>query len=214
MDWSSPSDQYPVRASNQGQKGIYMGAAVRELSPPERANLLPWFAVVIKPQHERAVQEGLQQKGLESFLPMYRATRRWSDRLKHLQLPLFPGYVFCRFETNGKVPVLRTPGVRSIVSCGTKILAVPEEEIDRVRLIASSGSAMEPWPFLKTGQRVRVCDGPLLGLEGIVAQVRNTTRVVVGMELLQRSVAVQLNRDQIEPVRSALHSAQALSPRG
>ena len=173
---------------------------VRELFPSESADPLPWFAVVIKPQHERAVQEGLHQKGLESFLPLYRATRRWSDRLKHLQLPLFPGYVFCRFERSGKVPVLRTPGVRSIVSCGTEMLAVPEEEIDRVRLMASSGAAVEPWPFLKTGQRVRVCDGPLAGLEGILAEVRNATRVVVGLDLLQRSVAVQLNRDQILPV--------------
>jgi len=178
-----------------------MGLTERELCPKSEipAFPLPWFAVVIKPQHERAVQEGLQLKGMESFLPTYLTTRRWSDRVKRLQLPLFPGYVFCRFERSERVPVLRTPGVRSIVSFGAEIVPVPEEEIDRIRLIVSSGAAVEPWPFLKIGQRVRVHTGALAGMEGILAEDRNVTRVVVSMEFLQRSVAVMLNRDQIQP---------------
>src|ERR1035441_6663225 len=105
--------------------------------PP--ANPLPWFAVVIKPQHERAVQDGLCQKGLESFLPTYCAARRWSDRVKRLQLPLFPGYVFCRFEYGQRLPVLRTPGVRSIVSFGPEIIPVPNDDIDRIRRMVISG---------------------------------------------------------------------------
>ena len=179
-----------------------MTVTERELCPTEArpADTLPWFALVIKPQHERAVHEGLQQKGMESFLPTYRATRRWSDRLKKLDLPLFQGYVFCRLERRNRVPVLQTPGVRSIVSFGSEMTPVPEEEIERVRQLVSSGAALEPWPFLKTGQRVRVMAGPLLGLEGILSEMRNTTRVVVGVDMLQRSVAVQLDREQIRPV--------------
>ena len=178
-----------------------MGPTERELCPDETSTADPllWFAVVSKPQFERAVEQAVHQKGLECFLPMYCAARRWSDRVKRLQLPLFPGYVFCRLRRSSRVPVLRIPGVRSIVSFGAEPLAVPEQEIERVRLMASSGAAIEPWPFLKVGQRVRVQDGPLFGLEGILAETRTATRVVVGLEILQRSVAVQLNRNQIRP---------------
>ena len=178
-----------------------MGPTVRELCPAQAdpADSLPWFAVVIKPQHERTAYEGLRQRGMESFLPTYRATRRWSDRLKQLEVPLFPGYVFCRFEKTRKVPVLRTPGVRAIVSSGSEMLPIPGPEIDRVRQMVAGSAGVEPWPFLKTGQKVRVCDGPLVGLEGILSELRNAAYVVVGIDLLQRSVAVQLSRAQIRP---------------
>jgi transcription antitermination factor NusG len=186
-----------------------MGLTERELCPNGRndlaavlppANPLPWFAVVIKPRHERAVLDGLSQKGLESFLPQYWAARAWSDRVKRLQLPLFPGYVFCRFEYGRRLPVLRTPGVRSIVSFGAEAIPVRDEDIERIRRMVTSGCSVEPWPFLKDGQRVRVADGPLTGLEGTLTGFRGTWRVVVGLDLLQRSVAVQLARDQITPL--------------
>jgi transcription antitermination factor NusG len=152
---------------------------------------------MIRPQHERAVYDGLVQKGLDTFLPLYTATRRWSDRVKRLEAPLFPGYVFCRFDSQARTPVLRTPGVRSIVSFGGELIAVPDDEIERVQRILESGTGVEPWPFLKTGQHVRVERGPLAGLEGILAEVRDTWRVVVNLELLQRSIAVQLDRSSI-----------------
>jgi transcription antitermination factor NusG len=167
------------------------------LTPPHP---LPWLAVVVKPRHERAVQDGLIQKGLESFLPQYWAARAWSDRVKRLELPLFPGYLFCRFEYGRRLPVLRTPGVRSIVSFGPEAIPVPDEDIQRIRWMVTSGCSIEPWPFLKDGQRVRVADGPLTGLEGTLTGFRGTWRVVVGLDLLQRSVAVQFARDQITPL--------------
>jgi transcription antitermination factor NusG len=160
----------------------------------------PWYALVIKPQHERVAQAGLSCKGLESLLPLYWTTRHWSDRAKRLELPLFPGYLFCRFRPDLRGGVLRTPGVRSIISFGSEMIPVPEAEIEQVRRMMTSGSAIEPWPFLKVGQRVRVQVGPLAGLDGILVEVRNTCRVVVGMEMLQRSVAVQLDRDQVRPL--------------
>lgn len=161
------------------------------------AGALSWFAVISKPQHERVVHDGLTQKGLESFLPTYLASRRWSDRVKRLALPLFPGYVFCRFEVDQYVPVVRTPGVRSVVSFGADIPSIPDHDIERIRLMTASGLAVDPWPYLQNGQRVRVNDGPLMGLEGILAESRGTWRVVVNLELLQRSVAVQFAREQI-----------------
>ena len=187
----------------------YLGLTVRELclNPRESdspafllANRLPWFALTVKPQHERTVHEGLTAKGMESFLPTSWSTRRWSDREKRLQVPLFPGYVFCRLEPAGRVPVLRTPGVRSIVSFGSEMIPVPEPEIEQIRRMLASGSAAEPWPFLKAGQRVFVHDGPMAGMEGILVEARNTCRVVVGIELLQRSVAVQLDRHHVTPL--------------
>jgi transcription antitermination factor NusG len=159
-----------------------------------------WYAVTIKPQHERVVQDGLLQKGLENFLPLYWSVRKWSDRSKKLQLPLFPGYIFCRLDPSRRVPVLQTPGVRSIVSFGTEIIPIPDEELGRVQQMIASGVAVEPWPYLRDGQRVRVEHGPLAGLEGTLSEVRNTWRVVVGLDLLQRSVAVQLDRSQITPI--------------
>jgi transcription antitermination factor NusG len=186
-----------------------MGLTERELWPngqkdpmeePPATNPLPWFAVTSKPQHERAVRDGLVQKGLESFLPLYWTTRRWSDRTKRLQLPLFPGYVFCRVESARRLPVLQTPGVRSLVSFGTEMIPIPEVEVQRIQRMVESGCLIEPWPYLHAGQRVRVDHGPLTGLEGTLSEVRNTWRVVVGLELLQRSVAVQLDRTQITPL--------------
>jgi transcription antitermination factor NusG len=166
----------------------------------ESTSQLPWFAVVVKPQHERSVQEGLLQKNVESFLPTYWASRRWSDRVKRIQLPLFPGYVFCRFDYALRQPVVCTPGVRSIISFGAQAIAVPNEEISAIRRMVASGYFIEPWPFLKEGQRVRVNEGPLVGLEGTLTELRGASRVVVGLELLQRSVAVQMARDQVAPV--------------
>jgi transcription antitermination factor NusG len=185
-----------------------MGLTERELCPHQQSGepaavetvAPPWFAVVIKPHHEQTVRQALLEKGLESFAPTYTAVQRWSDRLQRLQLPLFPGYVFCRFARNNRVPVLRTPGVRSIVSFGSEMMPVPEQEIERIRWMVSAAPAVEPWPFLRAGQRVRVQHGPLAGIEGILAEVRNTTRLVVSLEMLQRSVAVQLNRDEIRPL--------------
>ena len=163
-------------------------------------NPLPWFAVVVKPQHERVVRDGLSGKGLDSFLPTYRSTRHWSDRQKRLELPLFPGYVFCRFAPGNHQPVLRTPGVRSIVAFGTEYIPVPDSDIEQIRRVVSFGSSVEPWSFLSVGQRVRVHTGPLSGLDGILVEVRDTLRVVVGLELLHRAVAVPLDRDQLMPL--------------
>jgi transcription antitermination factor NusG len=165
----------------------------------------PWYALTVKPNHERAAAQTLEFKGLLSFLPLYRARRRWSDRVKELELPLFAGYVFCRFAGAERARVLATPGVSSVVGFGNKPAPVAEEEIDAVRTMVASGLPVGPWPFLRAGERVRIEAGPLCGLEGILIQVKDVWRVVVSVEILQRSVAAEVDRDVVSVISRRPH---------
>jgi transcription antitermination factor NusG len=159
-----------------------------------------WYALTVKPNHERAAAQALECKGLEAFLPLYRARRRWSDRIKELDLPLFAGYVFCRILGGERARVLATPGVTSVVGFGNQPAAVPDNEIQAVRTMVSSGLPLRPWPFLRVGEWVRIDAGPLEGVEGVLTQVKDAWRVVVNVELLQRSVAAEVDRDVISVV--------------
>jgi transcription antitermination factor NusG len=160
---------------------------------PDNTNI-SWFALQVKPRHEKTTAEALRSKGLEDFLPQYLAIRRWSDRIKRLEAPLFPRYVFCRFDLRNKLNVLTTPGVVSILGVGKTPLAVAEAEITALRAIVQSHLPMQPWPFLKIGQWVRLECGPLAGLEGILLEFKNLNRLIVSVTLLQRSVAVEIER--------------------
>ena len=155
-----------------------------------------WYALAVKPQHEVRVLEGLKGlAGIEGFLPTYKDKRIWSDRVKVLDAPLFPGYVFARFEYPARrVPVLRTVGVRSIVGLGQAPSPLAEEEINTIRTLVNSTYPVRPWPFLRAGQRVRIGHGPLKGVEGIVLEQKDEWRMVVSVELLQRSISVLLDR--------------------
>jgi transcription antitermination factor NusG len=155
-----------------------------------------WFALIAKPQHEFRIQEGLAAiPEVEVFLPTYKNKRKWSDRVKILDTPLFSGYVFARFTyPEMRVPILRTVGVRSIVGFGNEPCPLPEDEIETIRTLVNSPYAVQPWPFLKTGTRVRIEDGPLRGVEGIVLERKDEWKMVVSVEILQRSVAVVLDR--------------------
>ena len=167
---------------------------------PTLRDMLDWFALTVKPQHEFTVYNGLVGKGLEAFAPAYWTARRWSDRVKKLQLPLFPGYVFCRFEAADRISVLRTSGVRSIVSFGNEPAPIPAGQIAAIRQMLASEFLVEPWPYLRVGQRVRIGEGALAGLEGILVQCRNVRRVVVSLDLLQRSVAVEVAAASLIPL--------------
>jgi transcription antitermination factor NusG len=161
-----------------------------------------WYALAVKPQHEFRVFQGL--KGLaeiEGFLPTYKDKRIWSDRVKILDAPLFPGYVFARFEYPGRrVPVLRVAGVRSIVGSGHAPSPLADEEIDTIRTLVSSTFPVRPWPCLRAGQRVRIAHGPLSGVEGIILEQKDEWRMVVSVELLQRSVSVELDRSVLSRI--------------
>ena len=168
-----------------------------------------WFALTAKPRHEKAVATNLRSKGLESFVPVSRTRRRWTDRLQPVDLPLFPGYVFCRFTYAGRLPVLNTPGVRSVVGFCDTPTPVPDEEISRIQAIQVSGYPMQPWPYLQAGQRARIERGSLAGLEGVLIREKDLLRVVVSVELLQRAVAVEIGRDMIRAVQGAEYATNA-----
>jgi len=159
-----------------------------------------WFALLVKSQHEKSVACALEGKGYEQFLPLYNVNRNWSDRLKQLTCPLFPGYVFCRFDVNCRLPILVTPGVLSVVGAGKVPLPVNDSEIEAIRSIVKSGLQAEPWPFLRVGQRVRIERGSLEGVEGILLAVKKPYRLIVSVTLLQRSVAVELDQDWATPL--------------
>jgi len=160
-----------------------------------------WYAVAVKPQHEFRVFEGLTTVDeVEAFLPTYKDKRVWSDRVKVLDSPLFPGYVFARFVYPGRrVPLLRVAGVKAIIGFGTAT-AVPDEEISTIRTLVNSKFPLQPWPFLRAGNRVRIGHGPLKGVEGIILEQRDEWRMVVSVELLQRSVAVLLDRSVLSRI--------------
>jgi transcription antitermination factor NusG len=160
-----------------------------------------WYALVVKPNHEKAVFEHLTTTGVEAVLPLYRSRRRWSDRTKEVTLPLFPGYVFSRFAYSGRVRVLRVPGVRTVVCAGLKPAPIPAGEIEAVEAMVRSGLPVKPWPFLKVGQKVVVTAGPLRGVEGILVEFRKTWQVILSVELLQRSVAAEVDLDSVSPVK-------------
>ena len=159
-----------------------------------------WFALTVRSRHEKAVADGLDRKGVVSYLPLYNAVRHWSDRKKIVPMCLFAGYVFCRLGYRSRMDVLGHPGVTSIVGFGDAPTPVPDAEIEAVRAILASGRPASPWPFLKTGQRVRIVIGALKGVEGALVRAKDAWRVVVRVELLQRAVAVEIGRDMIEPL--------------
>ncbi len=144
----------------------------------------------------------LLARGLEAYLPLYRSLRRWSDRKKIVNACLFPAYVFCRFHRRDRLTVLNLPSAISIVSFGDAPAPVPDAEIDAVRTVLASQRPAGPWPFLASGQRVRIRSGAMVGLEGLLVGQKDVWRVVVSVTLLQRSVAVEIDRDMVEPVRS------------
>jgi len=154
-----------------------------------------WYALQIRAGQGKSVSAGLRGKGFEEFLPLCFSQRQWSDRVKNVEVPLFPGYLFCRFDPlNRLVPVLTTPGIIRIVSAGRTPIPVADAEIEAVHKVVHSGLVAEPWPFLNTGCRVAIDWGPLAGLEGVLARYSGEHRLVVSVNLLQRSVAVEIDR--------------------
>lgn len=166
---------------------------------------LPWYAIQVRCHAEKNVARMLEGRGFEQYLPLNREQNHWSDRVKQVDLPLFPGYVFCRVDVPRRRPVLTVPGVIAIVGFGSTFIPIPEEEISAVRDIVRSGLPLSPWPFLQQGQRIRVSSGALEGVEGILVKIKNECRVVVSVSLLQRSVAVEIERDWIQPLPTVLH---------
>jgi transcription antitermination factor NusG len=152
-----------------------------------------WYAIYTSANHEKRVQEQLERRRVESFLPLYQSVRRWKDRRVRLQLPLFPGYVFARLALRDRLQVLQTPGVACLVSFDGKPATLPADEIETLRVSLAGGTRAEPHPYLTLGRRVRLESGPLAGLTGILVRRKSRARFVVSVDLIQRSVAVEID---------------------
>lgn len=159
-----------------------------------------WYALAVRYQHEQQTERALRSKGLETLVPLYRSPRQWSDRVKEIDLPVFAGYVLCHFPLAQRTHVTDTPGVAKIVGFGGTPAPLEDSEIAGIRLVMESKQRWAPWPHLKAGDRVRVERGPLRGLEGTLLRTKDALRLVIGVELLQRSMAVELDRTVIGPV--------------
>jgi len=166
----------------------------------DEAEPIKWFAVQTRPKHEKSVAGLLEAKGYEQLLPLYQSWHRHSGRLQSVLLPLFTSYLFCRFDPLRRLPVLMTPGVFTIVGIGREPQPIPNEEIARIHASCSSGLPVRPWPYVERGDLVRVECGPLQGVEGILVSEKNSFRLVVSVEILKRSVAVEVERDWVVPV--------------
>lgn len=153
----------------------------------------PWFAVWVKGRCEQEAASHLSARGYSPYLPTYFERRQWSDRVRLAELPLFPGYLFCRFDPQDRLPILTAPGVIQILGVGKTPLPVTDAEVEAIQAIAQSGLPKRPWPYLQVGQRVRIGSGPLRGVEGILLEIRGEHRLVVSVELLRRSVAVEID---------------------
>jgi transcription antitermination factor NusG len=159
-----------------------------------------WFAVQVVPQHEKKVETLLHIKGLECFLPSISVRKHWSDRTKIAPRPLIPGYVFCRTTRSCFASVLRTPGVYRIVSFGGSAFPVSDTEIDSLVRIVNSGLQVHPVSYLTLGQKVQVKDGPLSGIMGVVSQLKNRTRVIVSIEMIMKSISVDVGSWEVSVV--------------
>lgn len=159
-----------------------------------------WFALRVKSRCEKVVAAGVHHKGFEEFLPLYRCSHRWSDRLKSVEVPLFQGYVFCRLSPECRLPLLTIPGALHFVGIGKTPVPIDDGEIASIQSAVRADLPTEPWPFVDVGHRVRLHEGPLAGLEGFLIQSRKQQRVVVSVSVLRRSVAVEIERQWVRSI--------------
>ena len=159
-----------------------------------------WYALYTCPRHEKRVAEQMEERSICCFLPLYRSVRRWKDRRKELELALFPGYVFVHIALRDKLQVLKVPGAVRLVTFNGEPAALPEQEIECLRKRQSNYGTIEPHPYLRVGRRVRVRSGPMQGLEGIIRRSKDKCRVVFSLELIMRSVAVEVDEADLELV--------------
>jgi len=171
-----------------------------------------WYALAVKPQHEKRVAEMLRYKGFEEFLPLYKAFRVWGRKKRSVELPLIPHYVFCRFDLADRLPVVEIPSVRGIVKFQNRPAPVDADELEQIRVLSGLGHEIAPHPFLNQGCTVRVQDGPMAGVTGILTRFKQKHRLVVSVSLLGRAVAVEVDCDSVEVVRPGPVSVTAQMP--
>ena len=190
---SLPTTSTALLVRDLGEPGPATGVSQR---PCER----PWFAVYTCAQHERRVEQQFAERHIESFLPTYESVRRWKDRRMRLRLPVFPGYLFVRIALPDRLKILQTPSVVRLVSFNGQPHPVPERDIEFLRNWTANALRIEPHPYLAVGSRVRVIRGPLEGAEGILVRRKNIYRVVLSLDFICKSAAVEVDFQDVERI--------------
>lgn len=170
-----------------------------QIVAPNQSLEHPWYVLHVRANREKSVSCALRDRGFTEFLPLYAESHRWSDRMKEVHVPLFRGYIFCRFNPQHRLPILQIPGVISPVGKRGIPEAVEEEEMIALQSVVRSGLLLQPWPFLTVGERVIIQHGPLRDVHGILKEIKGERKLVVSVSLLQRSVAVELERADVRP---------------
>ena len=170
--------------------------------PRAELNTLGWYAAYVKHQHERKAAELLQRKGVEVLLPLQKVVRRWKDRNKTLSLPIFPSYLFVHTNLEDRCRILNTPGIFFLVESLGKAYRIPPEEIESIRRLIVSGLPAQAHPYLASGHRVQICTGPLQGVTGLLDRFKNQYRVVMNVEILQKSVSIEVELCNLRRVKS------------
>jgi transcription antitermination factor NusG len=181
---------------------IGKGAANFPDNPGFDANFFEpfWYVAYTKANHEKRVAQQLEERCIEHFLPLYESMRRWKDRRIWLQTPLFPGYVFVRLALRDRLQLLQTPGIVRLVNFNGHPAPLREDDIQAIRTCLGRSRRVEPHPYMHAGLRVRVMNGPLQGLEGVLLRRKNKTRFVLSFDLIMRSVAVEIDEIDLGPV--------------
>jgi len=179
----------PLNSATLAQAEPSLASPVCVESAPEAL----WYAAYTSANHEKRVAQQLEWRSVDHFLPVYESVRRWKDRRVRLQWPLFPGYVFVRLGLRDRLRVLAVPGVARLVGFDGRPTPVPAEDIEAIRTCLAGNRDVQPHPYVRCGQRVRVLSGPLAGFSGIVLRQKNRTRFVISFDVLERSVAVEMD---------------------
>ena len=156
-----------------------------------------WFALQVVPRHEKSVANILEYRGYKHFLPTCRVSRKWSDRVTSIEQPLFPGYVFCKSQSNLMDVVRGAPGIIRIVAFGGKPLPVPDKEIEALQQIVRGKREYRASPYLGVGKKVQVISGPLTGISGTIVQFKNRDRLVISLDVIMKSVSVEIDQSEV-----------------
>lgn len=188
-----------------------MDTELRNSTVSQPASQSAWHAIYTRHRHEKTVAQILTSKGFEIFLPLYMSPNRWSDRTKMVSLPLFPGYVFLNGGLDRRLDLVTTPGIHSLVSCAVQPAAIPTDEMNALRRAVETGASIEPHPFLKCGDWVRVKSGPLAGVEGILVRKKNLCRLVLSVEMLGKAASVEIDGFLVERTNGNQSGARSLN---
>jgi transcription termination/antitermination protein NusG len=207
MDGKNQGDELPEEQNGESNvQGVGVNPSDSEQLADEGRVVIPevqgapWYALRVRPNYEKPVAAALRGKGFQEFLPLIRSKRQWSDRVKIMDLPLFPGYLFCRLNLDERLPLLTTPGFLYLVGVGKNPEPVDDKEIAGIQSVLRSGLTVTPWPNLVVGQKVRLMHGPLRGLDGVLTRIANRHRIYVSVTLLKRSISVEVDPEWVQPV--------------